>query len=45
MHDTPAILVGGTESTSRLLVVLVIMTMRFGRIDAFNEMCAGFIVK
>jgi hypothetical protein len=30
------------ESASRLLIVLVIMTMQFGRINAFNEMCAGF---
>jgi hypothetical protein len=33
------------ESASRLLIVLVIMTMQFGRINAFNEMCAGFKVK
>jgi hypothetical protein len=33
------------ESASRLLIVLVIITMRFGRINAFNEMCAGFKVK
>jgi hypothetical protein len=36
---------GAGESASRLLIVLVIMTMQFGRIDAFNEMCAGFKVK
>jgi hypothetical protein len=24
---------------------LVIMTMQFGRINAFNEICAGFKVK
>jgi hypothetical protein len=35
----------GTESASRLLIVLVIMTMQLGRINAFNEMCAGFKVK
>jgi hypothetical protein len=29
------------ESASRLLIILVIMTMQFGRINAFNEMCAG----
>jgi hypothetical protein len=33
------------ESASRLLIVLVIMTMQFGRINAFNEMCVGFKVK
>jgi hypothetical protein len=33
------------ESASRLVIVLVIMTMQFGRINAFNEMCAGFKVK
>jgi hypothetical protein len=33
------------ESASRLLIVLVIMRMQFGRINAFNEMCAGFKVK
>jgi hypothetical protein len=33
------------ESASRLLIVLVIMTMQFGRINAFNEMCASFKVK
>jgi hypothetical protein len=33
------------ESASRLLIVLVIMTMQFGRINALNEMCAGFKVK
>jgi hypothetical protein len=27
-----------TESASRLLIILVIMTMQFGRINAFNEM-------
>jgi hypothetical protein len=32
---------GETESASRLLIILVIMTMQFGRINAFNEMCAG----
>jgi hypothetical protein len=37
--------VSGAESASRLLIVLVIMTMQFGRINAFNEMCAGFKVK
>jgi hypothetical protein len=36
---------GGIESASRLLIVLVIMTMQVGRIHAFNEMCAGFKVK
>jgi hypothetical protein len=36
---------GEIESASRLLIVLVIMTMQFGRINAFNEMCAGFKVK
>jgi hypothetical protein len=36
---------GGSESASRLLIILVIMTMQFGRINAFNEMCAGFKVK
>jgi hypothetical protein len=36
---------GLIESASRLLVVLVIMTMQFGRINAFNEMCTGFKVK
>jgi hypothetical protein len=30
-----------TESASRLLIVFVIMTNQFGRINAFNEMCAG----
>jgi hypothetical protein len=35
----------GLESASRLLIVLVIMTMQFGRINAFNEMCADFKVK
>jgi hypothetical protein len=35
----------GLESASRLLIVLVIMTMQLGRINAFNEMCAGFKVK
>jgi hypothetical protein len=34
-----------SESASRLLVVLVIMTMQLGRINALNEMCAGFKVK
>jgi hypothetical protein len=34
-----------SESASRLLVVLVIMTMQVGRINALNEMCAGFKVK
>jgi hypothetical protein len=34
-----------TESASRFLIVLVIMTMQVGRINAFNEMCAGFKVK
>jgi hypothetical protein len=34
-----------SESASRLLIVLVIMTMQFGRINAFNEMCASFKVK
>jgi hypothetical protein len=29
------------ESASRLLIILVIMTMQFGKINAFNEMCAG----
>jgi hypothetical protein len=33
------------ESASRILIILVIMTMQFGRINAFNEMCAGFKVK
>jgi hypothetical protein len=33
------------ESASRLLIVFVIITMQFGRINAFNEMCAGFKVK
>jgi hypothetical protein len=32
---------GETESASRLLIILVIMTMQFGRINAFNKMCAG----
>jgi hypothetical protein len=36
---------GDSESASRLLIVLVIMTMQLGRINAFNEMCAGFKVK
>jgi hypothetical protein len=36
---------GPDESASRLLIVLVIMTMQLGRINAFNEMCAGFKVK
>jgi hypothetical protein len=29
------------ESASRLLIILVIMKMQFGWINAFNEMCAG----
>jgi hypothetical protein len=33
------------ESASRLLIILVIMTMQLGRINALNEMCAGFKVK
>jgi hypothetical protein len=33
--------VGKTESASRLLIILAIMTMQFGRINTFNEMCAG----
>jgi hypothetical protein len=36
---------GEIESASRLLIFLVIMTMQFGRINAFSEMCAGFKVK
>jgi hypothetical protein len=32
---------GEIESASRLLIILVIMTMQFGWINAFNEMCAG----
>jgi hypothetical protein len=31
------------ESASRLLIILVIMTMQFGWINAFNKMCAGLI--
>jgi hypothetical protein len=34
-----------TESASKLLIILVIMTMQLGRINALNEMCAGFKVK
>jgi hypothetical protein len=30
-----------SESASRLLIILVIMIMLFGRINAFNEMYAG----
>jgi hypothetical protein len=30
----------GSESAFRLLIILVIMTMQFGRINAFNEMRA-----
>jgi hypothetical protein len=33
------------ESASRLLIILVIMTMQLGRINALNEMCAGIKVK
>jgi hypothetical protein len=33
------------ESASRLLIILVIMTMQLGRINALNEMCAGSKVK
>jgi hypothetical protein len=36
---------GEIENASMLLIVLVIMTMQLGRINAFNEMCAGFKVK
>jgi hypothetical protein len=36
---------GVIESASRLLIILVIMTMQLGRINALNEMCAGFKVK
>ena len=36
---------GEIESASRLLIILVIMTMQLGRINALNEMCAGFKVK
>jgi hypothetical protein len=32
---------GEIESASMLLIILVIMTMQFGRINAFNEMYAG----
>jgi hypothetical protein len=32
---------GEIESASRLLIILVIMTMKFGWINAFNKMCAG----
>jgi hypothetical protein len=32
---------GETESASRLLIILVIMTTQFGRINAFNKMCEG----
>jgi hypothetical protein len=32
---------GEIESASRLLNILVIMTMQFGRINAFNKMYAG----
>jgi hypothetical protein len=31
----------GIESASRLLIILVIMTMQFGWINAFNKMCVG----
>jgi hypothetical protein len=40
-----AVRVRVTESASRLLVILVIMTMQLGRINALNEMCACFKVK
>jgi hypothetical protein len=33
--------VGGAESAYRLLIILVIMTMQFRRINAFNEICAA----
>jgi hypothetical protein len=32
---------GEIESASRLQIILVIVTMQFGRMNAFNEMCAG----
>jgi hypothetical protein len=35
------IIVEVNESASRLLIILVIMTMQFGKINAFNEICAG----